>query len=449
MGVLKNLLRFWMLLFLGFSTLSIAQDKPEDTKPKKLIFEDYFYEALKQKGIENYDIAIQNLQKCLAFDIEPATIYYELGKNYAALKDISKAYQNYETAAQKEPNNQWIWVAIYDLDFETKNYQKGLLTLEKLIAIEPKFKEDLVSLYMKTKQFDKALMLINELNETSGKSSKREYYKLQILSKGKYQDTEIQNLIEQIDANPTEESNYENLIYLYSKQNEVEKVFETAQKLQENVPNSEFAQLSLFKTYIDNKDGKKASEALEIILSSKKVDSKFKHRVFNEFLIFANQNPDYLNVIENAIHYFENDKEINVNKEIGNFFYNKKNFLNAKKYYQNATNTNWPIEVDTQILLSEILVELKDYEHLQTQSIELTEIFPNQPQFYYYAGLAFNQLKKYKEAINYLELAQEYVVNNKSLEANINIQMGESYFGLGNTAKKELYFEKADALLKK
>jgi hypothetical protein len=40
---------------------------------------------------------------------------------------------------------------------------------------------------MNTGQFDAALELINELNETVGKSDRRESYKLQILSQGKYQ----------------------------------------------------------------------------------------------------------------------------------------------------------------------------------------------------------------------------------------------------------------------
>jgi hypothetical protein len=43
---------------------------------------------------------------------------------------------------------------------------------------------------MSTSQFDKALQLINELNESS-KSDRRESYKMQILSQGKYQNAEI------------------------------------------------------------------------------------------------------------------------------------------------------------------------------------------------------------------------------------------------------------------
>ena len=40
------------------------------------------------------------------------------------------------------------------------------------------------------------------------------------------------------------------------------------------------------------------------------------------------------------------------------------------------------------------------------------------------------------------------LVDDKVLEINFNIQLGEAYFGLGDEKNKELYFAKADKLLK-
>jgi hypothetical protein len=97
---------------------------------------------------------------------------------------------------------------------------------------------------MNTGQFDAALELINELNETVGKSDRRESYKLQILSQGKYQNAEIANLIQQINKYPQEESNTFRLIYYYSKNDAIDKVLETAQNSRSNsylrVGSSEF-----------------------------------------------------------------------------------------------------------------------------------------------------------------------------------------------------------------
>ena len=79
----------------------------------------------------------------------------------------------------------------------------------------------------------------------------------------------------------------------------------------------------------------------------------------------------------------------------------------------------------------------------------MVEVFPTQPQFYLYAGLGYNQLKQYKKAKEMLEMGLDYVVEDTTLEANFYIQLGEAYYGLGDAKKKELYFSKANQLLKK
>jgi hypothetical protein len=62
--------------------------------------------------------------------------------------------------------------------------------------------------------------------------------------------------------------------------------------------------------------------------------------------------------------------------------------------------------------------------------------------------MANNQLKKFKKGKDLLEMGLDYLAADKNLEINFNIQLGESYSGLGNIAKKEFYFEKAEKLLK-
>ena len=47
--------------------------------------ENNFYEAMKQRGIENYDKAIVAIQKCIE-KTKNAAFQYELGKNYLSQK---------------------------------------------------------------------------------------------------------------------------------------------------------------------------------------------------------------------------------------------------------------------------------------------------------------------------------------------------------------------------
>ena len=60
----------------------VAQSEPEEVAAIDDDFQNNYYEALKQKGIENYDRAIESLQKCLKIQPENPVLFFEIGKNY-------------------------------------------------------------------------------------------------------------------------------------------------------------------------------------------------------------------------------------------------------------------------------------------------------------------------------------------------------------------------------
>lgn len=440
-----------LILFFGilfFQPISVfAQAEPEAIGLETDEFQELFFEALKQKGIENYDRAIIALEKCLKLQPENANVYNELGKNYLKLKKDKDAYDSFEKATKIDPKNRWFWHGMYDVCYQIKDYNQAAVIVTKLIEFDAGYKEDLVSLYMYTQQFDKALALINDLNENVGKSEKRNNYKLQILQQAKYQGSEKENLLEQIKNHPKEEANYISLIYLYSNSNEEEKALEIAKKLEKEIPESAWAQVSLFKFHLNNNDGDKAVASMNRVLDSDEIDSKIKHRVLNEFLIYAAKNPKYESALEKAISYFENETEVDVAKEIGKFYQNKKDWNKAIKYYEMEENSN-PTNLGNSILLFQAYAENQQFKELSKKAENRMELFPSNPEFYYYAGLANNQLKNFKKAKDILETGLDYLVENKALEINFNIQLGEAYNGLGDMKKKETYFLKAEKLLK-
>ena len=439
-----------ILVFALFSNAFsvMAQTNPEDIAMATDEYQDSFYESLKQKGIENYDKAIVSLEKCIKLKPNDAVAYFELGKNYLSLKDYGNAQSSFEKATQLDPKNKWYWLGIYDVSYETKNYPLAIETIQKIIPFDEEYKDDLISLYMISNQYDKALLAINEMNDKFGKSDDRDRYKIQILSQGKYQNAEASNLIEQIKKNPKEESNYVDLIFLYSKSEETDKALEVAKQLVKEIPTSEWAQVSLFKGYLDANQAEKAISSMNVILASSKIDSKIKHRTLNEFLIYTNKNPQYAPALEKAIGYFDNDPNVDVAKEIGKFYHSKNQFENAIKYYEKDLKANSDTDRETNLLLLEAYTQAKQFEPMTKRAMNMIEVYPSQPQFYYYAGLGSNKLQQFKNAKTVLEMGLDYVVDDKTLEANFNIQLGEAYNGLGDARKKEEYFLKANELLK-
>ncbi len=445
---MKPLIFLFLFTILQGNSASLwAQNAPEELALEKDDFEDAFFESLKQKGIENYDKAIIELEKCLKIQPNNATIYFELGKNYFEEKEYKKAYESFEKATKLDPNNRWFWAGMYDVCYETKEFEKAIPIVIKLIEFKKEYKEELVSLYMNTNQFDAALELINELNDQVGKLEMRNIYKAQILEDPKYLSSERVNLLDQIKKNPKEESNYVALIFLYNKENQEELAHEIAKKLELEIPNSDWAKVSLFKLYLKNNDGENAVKAMNFVLGSLKIDQKIKHRMLNEFLLFIKDKPQYDSDLEKAVSYFDTDKSVEVAKELGKFYHSKKNWEKAIRFYEIQLK-KIPDELETALLLFECYTEKGDFDVIEKKVETFVQIYPTQPQFYYFQGLAFNQKGAFKKAKDILESGLDFVIDNPQLELNFNIQLGEAYNGLGDLKKKEYYFSKAESALK-
>ena len=96
----------------------------------------------------------------------------------------------------------------------------------------------------------------------------------------------------------------------------------------------------------------------------------------------------------------------------------------------------------------ECYTEKGQFDVIEKKTDALLQIYPTQPQFYYYSGLALNQKGAFKKAKEMLEIGLDFIIENTELEINFDIQLGESYNGLGDLKKKEFYFNKAENALK-
>ena len=92
--------------------------------------------------------------------------------------------------------------------------------------------------------------------------------------------------------------------------------------------------------------------------------------------------------------------------------------------------------------------KFEQFSKVSSKAESLIQIYPAQPQGYYFLGLSLNQLKQFSKAKEILEMGLDYLVDNTTLEVNFYIQLGEAYNGLGDQKKKEFYFIKAEAGLK-
>jgi tetratricopeptide (TPR) repeat protein len=432
---------FLAFLLFSFWNGLFAQENPEAIAMVEDQQEDNFYEAIKQRGIENYDKAIEVIQKCIQKDSKSAAFQYELGKNYLSIKNYADAATAFKKAIELDNKQRWYWNGLYDVYYQTKDYQKSISIVEKLIEFDSNMKEDLVSLYMNTNQHAKALELLNEMETKSKLTRTMEFYKLKLQQSNAYAKPQKEQLEEAIRKNPSVEQNYIDLIVLYTSFNQEDKAFEVAKRLETEIPNSDWAQVSLVKFHLNNNDGMNASKSMFKILENPNIDLKLKHRVFNEFLIFAVKNSIYLKDIDAAIPYFDTDRAINVSKEVAKFFWKKNDVENAVKYFDIAIKKEAE-DVDAMELYLEVLVQKSDFQLVAKKATDYLEMFPTQPVFYFYAGLGYNQIEEFKKGKNILESGLDFVIENKALEANFYRELIISCENLNDKAKMQWYSNK-------
>ncbi len=93
--------------------------------------------------------------------------------------------------------------------------------------------------------------------------------------------------------------------------------------------------------------------------------------------------------------------------------------------------------------LLQLDAQLNDYTALDKHAQQATELFPTQPEFYLYKGIAASQLKKNDEAIEALVTGRDLVVDNKPLEGQFWSSLGDAYNEAKDFAKSDAAYDKA------
>ena len=127
-------------------------------------FQENFFEALKQKGIQNYDRAIDLFLKCKQLDPNDDVVDYELSKAYLLDKKFVQAQEYAIGALFAEPSDYWY---LDNLVSVLEQQGSPLETIKAQIPYEnQKLKENLALCYFKRKQYADAQKILKELNNS-------------------------------------------------------------------------------------------------------------------------------------------------------------------------------------------------------------------------------------------------------------------------------------------
>ncbi|MBI6120948.1 tetratricopeptide repeat protein [Salegentibacter maritimus] len=411
-------------------------------------FQEQFFEALKQKGIENYEKALLALEKCQKLEPDNAVVYFEMARNYNELEDFDKAILNLEKAHQLVPEREDVLNQLYKTYTRAQRYDAAIESLLKLLDFNEDYKEKLANIYLLNKQYEQALETIDELDRREGLSTYRNQLRRQIYARTGDTAAQIENLEKAISNNPKNEQNYLNLIYIYSDIGDDEKAYNTALQLQEANPGSTLVHLALYKFHLNREEPEEAVTSMKIVFESEEIDAESKFKVLNDFLIFVDNNPDYEeDLMQVSKMLSERENAPKLYGQLGQYYMKRGELEDALNFFKAGLAEN---KEDFQLVRNTIFLQLElgKYKEAQLLSKEMLEVFPAQPVLFLLQGIALNKLEAYKEAVEILTFGLDYLIDSPRMEIDFYTQLKIAHQKLGEEKKSVEFSKKIETLLK-
>ena len=130
---------------------------------KNIDFQEHFFSAITNKAINNYQKAIESLEKCNQLEPNNKAVLFELSKNYYKIGRFVEAIEYGNSALLLEPDNLWIAEHLVQAYKSSYAFDKAIKTQKNIAKKYPKKKQNLVFLYLQSSNVDSAKIVLNEL----------------------------------------------------------------------------------------------------------------------------------------------------------------------------------------------------------------------------------------------------------------------------------------------
>jgi tetratricopeptide (TPR) repeat protein len=279
----KVILSFFFLFFSFFLNAQDSIPASVNIAEKNNIeFQQYFFRALSDKAIFNYQKAIQNLEKCNRILPNNKAVLFELSKNYEKLGRNPEALSYIDLALEIEPNNIWMLEHKVFILRKLANFDDAIIAQQKIATTNPKKKQLLVFLHLQNKDVTSAKKVLAELKEAKLLNARLRSIERKINAR-KTTEAQPKKITENLDPKSLfeKEKSYNNLKTLLDKlasENDVELLKYSEQGLA-LFPAQPFVYLMNGKAFNNNKDYKKALQTLQngidFVIDNNEIEAKF------------------------------------------------------------------------------------------------------------------------------------------------------------------------------
>ena len=407
------------------------------------VFKTTFHQGIRNYITGNNNKAILDFEACLKINPSDDAVHFALAQLYLINLQYDKAAEHSELAAKLDPKNSYYIAELAYMYSEMKDYKKSALFFERLILIDPSnsnYYMGAINNYAENKEYTKALKVLNRLIDQKGEaiSLQMEKYKLYVLMMKP--DLAIKTLEEGRKLFKDDPVFLAVLVDTYMENREYDLAFNLLNDLVEKDPDNGLATLLLGEMYMEKKDYIKGMAFLKSAIKKEGPSIDQKMNILIQTQKIEGCSLEMIDLVNYMVErYPDNAKSYTIQ---GDCFVKNNDIKAAIKAYQMAVNINPDLfPVWQQLLLLEFQSE--DWGALYKNSLEALSLFPTNTFINLTTGIAANKLKRYSEAIDYLESGLQFISKNDGTEAEMLAQIGDANFGLKKPIIACEYYEKA------
>lgn len=164
----QHIILFLGLLIIPFFVVAqedIASSEELIIEQRQINFDTFFFEALQQKAIGNFDKAIFALEECNNLELDNMAVLFEFSKNYYEQNKYTEAEFYAMKALEIEPDNLYLLEHLKEINLKQNDIDGAVKALNFIILQKPELESELIFIYLRGGKIEDAKRVIKKLDD--------------------------------------------------------------------------------------------------------------------------------------------------------------------------------------------------------------------------------------------------------------------------------------------
>ncbi|NND77261.1 MAG: tetratricopeptide repeat protein [Flavobacteriales bacterium] len=417
------------------------------TEAQRIEFSNLFMKGQKNKMIENQKEALDYFEKALKVIPSNAAAKYEIARIYFDQQRVDDCQSLMLEAVKADAGNEWYSSLLAQTYTAQNKMTEALKIYQDIIKKHPDKTDYLfeianINLYLRN--YKEALETFNEIENNYGVNEDIVREKLNLYDQMGKTDEAVKMLEDLSEKQPQNPFYSGMLSEYYHRSGDVEKGKDRFYQILKDDPGNGMAHLALYEYHLNEENRTEAIGHLKQAMASDELNIDMKMNILLNYYSITELDrslmPEALELVDILIDKHPNEAKSHAIN--GDFLMQQGKIIEAREEFLKAVE----LSPDKGAIWSQILAidfELREFSQMVEHTNECLELYPTNPEFYYFNGLALNRTGEYEEAISILNSGKELVFDNTILKTDFLTLLGESYNYHKDFKNSDKAFEKA------